>query len=767
MTERNQVPPGVSEQEITELISHWWQNWRPGDKWANLVDPSGTAGAAVLEHIHRQTENSILVDAAGRTAEEVFSEVLRLLGVDMSPGKRSRWRTTLRRQTAGRLVLIAHAHRAGSTRGSSEPGQLLSRTARELSRFQSAIVLHHTPERLPRRPKTVFSLQGNTFGHDAGEVWPAPLRALALARPRVVPMRVWAELTAALGPEPAVESALGGLLEEFSAHLVSGEHGVAFADEGLAEELRRGASDEEVSRVDRHMTAWLLRLSPELRHAEGWAKSGPEGRYAATGLAMHAAQADFAAPGSTGNDETWGEETRGEETGGEGTRNLFAQLLKDGGALANIPQTTLMDAARCAFLGDIPGNSAAGSAIHLWSYGVIPPHQREWAAWLHLMATARGDHALATAIAESGVRLPWKTEWTHWRPPGGYHWRYLEPGPVDGLTEVRWQGRPAVAGLFTGTSRADIWDAVTGEHLAGPWSDDIPEEHLGDLSWPPASEKDLPGPESVEDLEEAMSEEDSVHDLFLGSPALPIGNQVILGGSGGLFAIAPAESAYTEITSAEIDPTEGDSFSLLTYSNQEPFTGSYDLASAVTPFDAPPPTPSDLAEIYGTHNIHTFPEDMLPDGLTDEPTRRTLIEFGLPAMSNEDGLGIYPYGDHRMAIFGEVPWPSGVAPAEEAGPFFQIGFWMGGKLVIDGPTGHVLRMPSEPDEGHLAGLPAAHSLDNFLTMVALWVTGHLTKGLVEGDDEANLLPDHVLAAHKRIDRVGAEAPAWAYAFHSH
>ncbi|UZJ31476.1 SUKH-4 family immunity protein [Streptomyces endophytica] len=722
------------------LVSAWRQNWRPGDKWAHLVATSGTAAVAVLEDIHRQTEGSVLVDAAGRTTEEVFSEVLRLLGVDLSPGKRSRWRTALRRQNAGRLVLIANAHQAGSTRGSSEPDQLLSQAARSLSRFQLVVVLHHTPDRLPRRPKTVFHLQGPEHGHGADEAdRPAPLRALALARPRVVPMCVWAELTAALGPEPATEPVLRGLLEEFSDHLVSGEHGVAFVDEDLAEALRRDASDEEVGRVDRHMAAWLLRKSPEFRHAEGWAKSGPEGRYAAMGLAMHAAQAQVAAAGS------FGEEQQGP----------FAELLRDGGTVANIPQTTLLDAARCAFLDDLPGNSAAGAALYLWSYGVIPAHQQEWAAWLHLMATARGDHAFAAAVAASGVRLPWKAKWTHWRPPGGCHWRYLEPGRIDGLTEVRWQGRAAVASLYTESARADIWDADTGEHLAGPWNDEIPEEHHGDLSWRSASGNDLPGPESVEDLEEAMSEEESVHDLLLDSPALFIGNQVILGGSGGLFAIEPTRP----------EPERG-SFSLPNYANQEPFTGSYDLASAVTPVDAPPPSPADLAEIYGAHHIHSFPEHTLPEGLTDESTRRTLIEFGLPAMSDENGMGIYPFGDHRMTVFDEIPWPSDITPAAESGPFFQIGFWMGGKLVIDGPTGHVLRIPSEPDEDHLAALPAAQSLENFLTMVALWITGHLTKELIDGDDEAYLVPHHVLTAHRHIDPTGAEAPAWAYAFHN-
>ncbi|MFD8324783.1 SUKH-4 family immunity protein [Streptomyces lydicus] len=144
------------------------------------------------------------------------------------------------------------------------------------------------------------------------------------------------------------------------------------------------------------------------------------------------------------------------------------------------------------------------------------------------------------------------------------------------------------------------------------------------------------------------------------------------------------------------EPPQGDSFSLPRYANQEPFTGSYDLTSAVTPVDAPPPGPADLAGIYGEHNIRAFPEHSLPDGLTDESTRRTLVECGLPAFSDEKGMGIYPFGDHRMALFDETPWPSDLTPATESGPFFQIGFWMGGKLVTDGPTGHVLRIPSEP-----------------------------------------------------------------------
>ncbi|MFE1771218.1 SUKH-4 family immunity protein [Streptomyces sp. NPDC059008] len=740
MTERDRAVVNTPDHETVSLLSEWWRSWRAGGNCAHLVDPSGSAGAAVLKQLHQQIEGSVLVDAAGRTAEEVQTEMLRQLGVDVSPAGRWDWHSKLDQLDGNRLVLVLNAHRAGRTRSSSETDHLLTRAIDRLIGGRVGVLVHITPDELLPLSEVVLNLpERNTAEAD----WPAPLRALALAQPRIVPLRVWAELTAALGPESVTITGLRDLLEEFSDHLVSGDQGVSFSDEGLAEELRRGATDEEINRVDRHMVEWLRRISPEFRHPEGWARSGPEGLYAATGLAMHAVQADSASSVSA-------------EAGDQGT--LFEDLLQDGGALANIPQTTLLDAADCAFAGDIPGNTAAGSAVQLWSYGVIPESQPEWAAWLHLMATARGDRDLADAVADSSVHLPWKTNWARWRPPGGYHWRFLDPGPAEGLTEVRWQGRPAVATLFTWTSRVDVWDAANGEHLGGPWREEIPEEHHSDLSWPPESASEegmsgegLPGPETYEDLEDAMSDEESAHDLLLGSPVLRLGSQVILAGSGGLFAI---------------EPTAGEHFSGLNSPNVKPLSGRFALTTAITPVGSPPPGLADLVELYGADHIHAFPAHTLPDGLTDEATRNTLIEFGLPEFRDEDGMGIYPLGDHRMSVFDEVSWPSDIASVEETGPFFQIGFWMGGQLVIDGPTGHVLRVPAEPDEEHLAGLPAAHSLENFLTMVALWVTGHLTKGLVEGDDEAALLPAFVRAAHLRIDPVGAEASAWAYAFHS-
>ncbi len=536
-------------------------------------------------------------------------------------------------------------------------------------------------------------------------------------------MRIWTELAGALTGQPTSEAALTQLLSEHSDVIEQNPDGVSFIDEGTAERLRRRTEPGEITRVSRHLFDWLRRVSDEFRHPEGWARYGPEGLYAATGMAAHAVQA-----------EAWEE------------------LLSKGELLANIPQTVLMDAACCASGGSVPGNSAAADGIHLWSYGVVSTRQSEWAALMHLMATARNDSAFASAVAESGVQLPWKAKWTRWRPPGGYHVSYTQMTPLTGTAEVRWHGRPAIAGICE-RKRPDVavWDAETGEPLAAPFQGmELPEEYLEALSWPPPTGADRRSLLTPQDLYMGVPEGQGVHPTLLECPPLPVGELVVLGGAHGLFAI---------------EPQAGEEFSGFSSRNIEPLSGPYAAAGRTAPVHAAPPTPGDLIHLYGEDEVFELEEEELPDSLTDEATRRTLLEIGLPDM-REGGMGLYPYGDYRFEVMDEVTWPDEVAMAEETGPFFQIGFWMGGELVIDGPTGHVLRVPTEPDEEHLAALPAAHSLENFLTMVGLWVTGLRTVQNIQNDLEANLLPQYVALAHSAIDQAGAEAPAWSYVFHN-
>src|SRR5205814_1034592 len=197
-------------------------------------------------------------------------EALHHVGVDPSPGNRWNWRGELDRLGENRLVLVVNAHRAGRTRTSSEPKRLLNEVVGDFSGSKVGVVVHTTPGTLPYGADIAFSLPDRGAAETA---WPTPVRALALAQLRVVPLRIWGELTAALGRQPVTEATLHRTLEDFPDQLVSGEHGVMFADECLAEQLRHATDSEDITRVNRHIVEWLQQISSEFRHPEGWATS--------------------------------------------------------------------------------------------------------------------------------------------------------------------------------------------------------------------------------------------------------------------------------------------------------------------------------------------------------------------------------------------------------------------------------------------------------------------------------------------------------------
>ncbi|WP_308296059.1 SUKH-4 family immunity protein [Streptomyces sp. ISL-96] len=152
----------------------------------------------------------------------------------------------------------------------------------------------------------------------------------------------------------------------------------------------------------------------------------------------------------------------------------------------------------------------------------------------------------------------------------------------------------------------------------------------------------------------------------------------------------------------------------------------------------------------------------MPAGLTDKTARRVLTDTGLPVM-DEKAIRLEP--EYERFLW-EVPWPKEVEQPAEDGPFFQIGLWMGAEIVIDGPSGHVLRMPRTAEESGLDGLLVATSLDRFLAMVAQWLTGRRILGTLENQDEDHLLRQHIEDAIWDIDADGSRAEAWTYALHN-
>ncbi|MFJ3658213.1 SUKH-4 family immunity protein [Streptomyces nigra] len=342
------------------------------------------------------------------------------------------------------------------------------------------------------------------------------------------------------------------------------------------------------------------------------------------------------------------------------------------------------------------------------------------------------DHAVPT------LALPWKVRWTHWRPPGGYDPGYLKPGPVGSLFDVRWHDRPAIAS--TAYAKAmNVWDAETGDHLAGPWyGETLPDKATTALTWPTAPSQ--APPTTRKELRALASTEEGPDDELLPT-LLRTGQLTVLAGPGGLFAVEGTAPA----------PLPG-----------APLLGTKTAAGPALLTDATTTTAADLPQLFPDAPALRTPPESLPPGLTDETARRVLTETGLPVMQ-EKGIRLEP--DYDKFLW-ELSWTEGLQPPAETGPFFQIGLWSGAELVIDGPTGHILRMPRSTDEGGLDGYLVATDLDRFLAMVTWWITGRRILNTIENRDEEHLFRQHIEDAVSIIDSAGAAAQIWTYALHN-
>ncbi|MEU9112828.1 SUKH-4 family immunity protein [Streptomyces sp. NPDC048483] len=169
-----------------------------------------------------------------------------------------------------------------------------------------------------------------------------------------------------------------------------------------------------------------------------------------------------------------------------------------------------------------------------------------------------------------------------------------------------------------------------------------------------------------------------------------------------------------------------------------------------------PPAATDLRTILGDAAFRTFTDGQLPAGLVNEAARRVLTGIGMPELQ-ESGLGI---AAHRDGFLAEFSWPEAGDEPESEGPFFRLGRWMGGTVVLDGTGGQVLRVPANDDGPD--GVLVAASLEGFLTMVALWLVGLRIHATVDGDDERYALRVNIRDELWMIDEVGGMSEAWIY-----
>ena len=81
-------------------------------------------------------------------------------------------------------------------------------------------------------------------------------------------------------------------------------------------------------------------------------------------------------------------------------------------------------------------------------------------------------------------------------------------------------------------------------------------------------------------------------------------------------------------------------------------------------------------------------EGELPQGLSDSDSRQFLTGVGWPHLT--DQLPFLRTVDLAETGLMDVPWPDDVGPPDGAGPFYLLGEWTGGQVLLDGGTGAVV-----------------------------------------------------------------------------
>ncbi|WP_449339451.1 SUKH-4 family immunity protein [Streptomyces chartreusis] len=631
MSRQTPTPSPVStEQALAELLK--WSDSGP-QRVAELTGPPGSGRTETLLRLSEARSKAVLLDATGLTCEDVIDRVMTAAGFTALPEKRADWGFELEDSPlGGGLVIIVNAHRAGRTRRSTEPERMVHRFTSELAvgGGLKVVIERDLPDVRLGHDHLVVALQSSSSEEAAGHLPDGTdveaMRALALAELRRAPVPVWTVLAQALGSHggrsPDVATVLGASGELLE---VANDGWVRFRDERHAERLRLTTNAEIVRAVNAELVAWLRDLPA----------AATTGRYLAQGLAMHAVQA------------------------GE-----FDSVQRSGRLVAHIDQVALIDAARAdSYV--VNGACSAGDAVNLWMCGVDSLSQGEWASWLHLMSTARGDAETAAQIASSGQPLPWQVRWAHWRPPGAVNAAYVRPGPLGDpvvAPEDYLPDRHAVSALGEWDERYRVWDAETGEELAGPWPEAMPARGRREPLWLTEMERNV-----TPDWND-LTVFDTLEPPFV-SDQVRVGDLLVVTGLGGIFAAElhdPAVSSH--ISKVHGEPLFDDSgFLPALHHGTARRRGSYD------------------PDLFEPGFVRHLPTNLLPEGVTDAEARRVLTEIGLPAF---EGVAI------RLEALDEAGLPQFAPDVLSAdavpGAYFKIGTWGAGDLVLHGGTGQVV-----------------------------------------------------------------------------
>ncbi|MDG4862002.1 SUKH-4 family immunity protein [Streptomyces sp. T-3] len=341
------------------------------------------------------------------------------------------------------------------------------------------------------------------------------------------------------------------------------------------------------------------------------------------------------------------------------------EVLSDGAALANLDPTGLLRALAKRWPDGIRQDGVALDIHYLERLGLDSAPLEEWVAWLHHCALSRGEERLAEALAgEAGLWLPWRTVWSNCRPYGMFGRFGKTDNGAAGYPSGREIGAEGIA-------------AQAAESPSWPFSDTGPPvRHIFDRS------RDDTSP--------------------FRSKRLKSGHWLLVGASGS-FAVK-----------VQTDPEEQQHLPAM----PGPFMEESITRAGVWECPAPAladgaPTRTWLESTFGAGTCRALREEALPADLVHAETRRFLVETGLPALSHQ--LPFMSTVDVAETGLVAVPWPADAKPPEVVGPFYLLGHWMGGNVLLDGATGAITQDGSTGYEDVIM----ASNLCTFVTLLRL------------------------------------------------
>ncbi|MEV6741659.1 SUKH-4 family immunity protein [Streptomyces sp. NPDC051104] len=688
------MTPDSSPYDAASLLREWANDPSPKRGFLFVDGPAGSGKSALLRDFAEATPDTALIDAAGLSTEAVLDRVMRSLGVSYGDYRDAYFLVDYmeEQEPAHSLVLVSNTQWAGRTRSTTEPRHTAEHLAGNLgldfrktgvrfvievdSEVHDLSPRNGSPLRVDSRPATTRAPFDSLPARQR-----TAILALSLAEPRRIRLEEWSALCSLLGAE-FDRSELQSIADESEYISINGDSDlpVSFIHESDAQRLRNTEVSPEEFRAFHNAVFDRLFAAGD---------DDPLGDYLARALPAHAAVV-----------------------------GRFEELLAVPSLFVKCNHTALIEALPVAFPDGIPAGSFAADLHYLDALGVAPSSDGEWVSLLHLLAVSQGDEERADALTEQGGPLPWKTVWSHWRAPSRLRTNPPRSVAVDQLHAGLAQS--TVTGLTKGGGR-QVWDAATGQLLE--------EGNRGDTG------EAMPGGTAQTAVWRAEQSWNLARLTLAGDPSttrqvqaptvgdvICVGDLVVLGGKRGIYAIEP-NLHYTDSAPLRALPAVGPRGKIT--------PRPYDEAACR-------PTRARVLEIFRADTVPTLTEDQLPAGLTHEPTRRFLTEVGLPAVSDFYSLNLHNLlvtglAEHRWEGARDFGTPVG------DGPFYELGTWIGGVLLLDGPTGRVLRQtrPGAVDDSSPGEPLAGSSLASFVAMVCLqreYMLAYRTSGGLDGED---------------------------------